>query len=30
MNTDIKLDHGFKEFELWCRGNDIPVVIVSR
>ncbi|KAJ7254818.1 hypothetical protein C8J57DRAFT_1075909, partial [Mycena rebaudengoi] len=18
----IKLDHGFKEFELWCRGND--------
>ncbi|KAJ7254809.1 HAD-like domain-containing protein [Mycena rebaudengoi] len=29
LKRNIKLDHGFKEFELWCRGNDIPVVIVS-
>lgn len=30
FNADIKLATGFKEFNTWCRENDIPVVIVSR
>ncbi|KAJ6579381.1 HAD-like domain-containing protein [Mycena sp. CBHHK59/15] len=29
LRQNIKLDHGFKDFDSWCRANDIPVVIVS-
>lgn len=29
LRKNIKLDGGFKEFDAWCRANDIPVVIVS-
>ena len=30
LEIDIKLDLGFKEFYIWCKSNDIPVIIVSR
>ncbi|KAJ7150804.1 HAD-like domain-containing protein [Mycena filopes] len=29
LRKNIKLDAGFKDFNTWCRANDIPVVIVS-
>ncbi|KAF8198692.1 HAD-like domain-containing protein [Mycena galopus ATCC 62051] len=29
LQKNIKLDPGFKDFDAWCRENDIPVVIVS-
>ncbi|KAJ7768019.1 HAD-like domain-containing protein [Mycena olivaceomarginata] len=29
LRKNIKLDSGFKDFNSWCRANDIPVVIVS-
>ncbi|KAJ7038806.1 HAD-like domain-containing protein [Mycena alexandri] len=29
LRKNIKLDAGFKDFNTWCRENDIPVVIVS-
>ncbi|KAJ7268218.1 HAD-like domain-containing protein [Mycena haematopus] len=29
LRKNIKLDLGFKEFNAWCRANDIPVIIVS-
>ena len=28
--VDIILDAGFKEFYKYCKGQDIPVVIISR
>ncbi|KAF7364172.1 hypothetical protein MSAN_01076500 [Mycena sanguinolenta] len=29
LRKNIKLDSGFKDFNSWCKANDIPVVIVS-
>ncbi|KAJ7740450.1 HAD-like domain-containing protein [Mycena maculata] len=29
LKKNIKLDVGFKDFDTWCRTNDIPIVIVS-
>lgn len=30
MNLDVKIDEGFKDFYMWAKENDIPVIIVSR
>lgn len=27
---DIKLDPGFKPFFDWCKGNGVPIIVVSR
>ncbi|KAG5715187.1 hypothetical protein E4T56_gene3063 [Termitomyces sp. T112] len=29
LRENIKLDPGFKDFYAWCKGNDVPVIIVS-
>ena len=28
--TDIVLDAGFKDFYRYCKGHDVPIVIISR
>ncbi|EJD44789.1 hypothetical protein AURDEDRAFT_114288 [Auricularia subglabra TFB-10046 SS5] len=29
MVRDVRIDHGFVDFEAWCRAHDVPIVIVS-